>query len=92
MSAEPVFVNVKGDQESIPRIRFRQVGNRFLGSLKGYKYGLWLHIHCGVLRKKTVSVESYDSYTRTKAKQKRINGYVFRKNLDSKKFIDEPER
>jgi hypothetical protein len=33
---EPVFVNVYGDQESIPRIRFRQAGNRFLlGSSKG---------------------------------------------------------
>jgi hypothetical protein len=33
-SSEPVFVNVYGDQESIPRNRFRQAGNRFLGSLK----------------------------------------------------------
>ncbi len=43
---EPVFVNVYGAQESIPRNRFcqydkqgyvpaRQAGNRFLGSLKG---------------------------------------------------------
>jgi hypothetical protein len=33
--AESVFVNVKEAQESIPRNRFRQTGNRFLGSLKG---------------------------------------------------------
>ncbi len=32
---EPVFVNVYGAQESIPRNQFRQVWNRFLGSLKG---------------------------------------------------------
>ena len=34
MSLEPVFVNVKGSQETIPRNEFRQSGNRFLGSLK----------------------------------------------------------
>jgi hypothetical protein len=35
LESEPVFVNVYGAQESIPRNRFRQAGNRFLGSLKG---------------------------------------------------------
>jgi hypothetical protein len=42
-SSEPVFVNVYGAQQPIPRGRFRQAENRFLGSLKGfksYKYGL----------------------------------------------------
>jgi hypothetical protein len=34
---EPVFVNVYGAQESIPKNRFRQAGNRILGSLKGLK-------------------------------------------------------
>ena len=33
-----VFVNVYGAQDSIPRNRFRQARNRFLGSLKGLKY------------------------------------------------------
>jgi hypothetical protein len=37
-STEPVFVNVYGAQESIPRIRFLQVENRFLGSLKCLQY------------------------------------------------------
>ena len=32
-STEPVSVNVYGAQESIPRNRFHQAGNRFLGSL-----------------------------------------------------------
>ncbi len=32
---EPVFVNVYGAQKSIPRSRFCQAGNLFLGSLKG---------------------------------------------------------
>ncbi len=32
---EPEFVNVQGAQESISRDRFRQAGNRFLGSLHG---------------------------------------------------------
>jgi hypothetical protein len=32
---EPVFLNVFGAQESIPRNRFLQAVNRFLGSLKG---------------------------------------------------------
>ncbi len=36
-AAEPVFVNVYGAQESIQRNRFRQSGNRFLGSLKMFK-------------------------------------------------------
>ncbi len=31
---EPKFVNVLGAQKSIPRKRFRQAGNRFLGFLK----------------------------------------------------------
>jgi hypothetical protein len=31
---EHVFVNVQGAQEPIPRNRFRQAGNRFLGFLK----------------------------------------------------------
>jgi hypothetical protein len=35
MQTEPVFLNVFGAQESIPRNRFRQAGNRFLGSLIG---------------------------------------------------------
>ncbi len=41
--SEPVFVNVYGAQQSILRSRFRQAGNRSLGSLKDfkdYKYGL----------------------------------------------------
>ncbi len=50
----PVFLNVYGAQESIPRNQFlqpdgpsrvvvpaRQAGNRLLGSLKVDKYGLW---------------------------------------------------
>jgi hypothetical protein len=48
---EPLFVNLYGAQESIPRSRFRQAGNQFLSSLKGlqiralgslkvYKFGL----------------------------------------------------
>ncbi len=32
---DPVFVNVYGAKESIPRNPFSQAGNRFLGSLKG---------------------------------------------------------
>ncbi len=32
---EPVFVNMYGAQESIQTNRFRQAGNRFLGSLNG---------------------------------------------------------
>jgi len=35
LTSEPEFVNVQGAQESIPRNRFRQAGNRFLVSLKG---------------------------------------------------------
>jgi hypothetical protein len=31
---EPVFVNIYGAQESIPRNRLRQAGDRFLGYLK----------------------------------------------------------
>jgi hypothetical protein len=34
--ADPVFVNVYGAQESVPRNRFRQAGNRFSGSLKRF--------------------------------------------------------
>jgi hypothetical protein len=34
-SDEPKFVNVYGALDSTPRNRFRQAGNRFLGSLKG---------------------------------------------------------
>jgi hypothetical protein len=33
-STEPLYVEVSGAQESIMRNRFRQVGNRFMGSLK----------------------------------------------------------
>jgi hypothetical protein len=39
-NTEPEFQNVLGAQESIPRNRFRQAGNLFLGSLKVYKFGL----------------------------------------------------
>ncbi len=39
-----VFVNVYGAQDSIPRNRFRQARNQFLGFLKGLQiYGLRLH-------------------------------------------------
>ncbi len=43
-TVEPVFVNVYGAQESIPRNQFRQAGNRFLGSLK-VLHGLMVHKH-----------------------------------------------
>jgi hypothetical protein len=33
IQAEPEFVHLYGAQESSPRYRFRQAGNRFLGSL-----------------------------------------------------------
>jgi hypothetical protein len=39
---EPVFVNVLGAKESVPRNRFRQAKKQFLGSLKVYKYGLFI--------------------------------------------------
>ncbi len=42
---EPEFVYVFRAQESIPRNRFRQTGNKFLGSLKFYSGGKG----CGVL-------------------------------------------
>jgi hypothetical protein len=34
-TTEPEFVNVQGAQESFSRNRFRQAGNRFLGSFHG---------------------------------------------------------
>jgi hypothetical protein len=52
LTPEPVFVNVYGAQQSIPRNLFRQTGNRFLGSLKGLQIRaleclLFLTDHCG---------------------------------------------
>jgi hypothetical protein len=39
--SEPVFVNIFGAQESIPRNRFRKLGIDFWDPLKVYKSGLW---------------------------------------------------
>ncbi len=41
MKAEPVFVNVYG-----ARNRFRQAGNRFLGSLNGFQIRALYTMHC----------------------------------------------
>jgi len=40
-----VFVNVYGAQQSIPRNRFCQAGNGFLGSLKGLQIRGSEHLH-----------------------------------------------
>ncbi len=42
--SEPIFVNVYEAQESIPRNRFRQAGNQFLGS-NVYQYGLCMVLY-----------------------------------------------